>query len=56
MPIYKLYFPLQMPYHLAVIYNSEQIPEITLPKDSATFTPFQNGSLTQFAIFKVKVS
>ncbi|CAG7786444.1 unnamed protein product [Allacma fusca] len=41
-------------HHLGVLYNSEQIDEVSVLESDA-FSPFQNGSLWLFAVFRIKV-
>lgn len=47
-------FNLQVDFHLGVLYNSDHFVKVE-NVDSDSFTPFQNGSLWQFAVFKVEV-
>lgn len=46
---------LQTEFHLGVLYNSDHFVKVE-NVDSDSFTPFQNGSLWQFAVFRVEVS
>ncbi|CAL8135359.1 unnamed protein product [Orchesella dallaii] len=43
----------QLDYHLGVLYNTDHFTKVE-NVDSDSFTPFQNGSLWQFAVFKVE--
>lgn len=43
-----------MNHYLGVMYDSEKIEEVIIP-EAKEFCPIQNGSLWQFAVFKIKV-
>jgi len=41
---------------MGVLYNEDEIDDVTVSKSSKTFSPIQNGSLWQFSVFNVNVS